>query len=64
MFSEALGVTGIVVTKLDGTAKGGAALAVREELGVPIVWLGVGEGVEDIRPFSAAEFATALVGED
>ena len=64
VFSEALGVTGIVVTKLDGTAKGGAALAVREELGVPIVWLGVGEGVEDIRPFSAAEFATALVGED
>ncbi len=64
VFSEALGVTGIVITKLDGTAKGGAALAVREVLGVPIVWLGVGEGVDDIRPFSAAEFATALVGED
>jgi fused signal recognition particle receptor len=63
VFSEALGVTGIVITKLDGTAKGGAALAVREALGVPIVWLGVGEGVDDIRPFSAAEFATALVGE-
>jgi fused signal recognition particle receptor len=64
VFSEALGVTGIVLTKLDGTAKGGAALAVRQELGVPIVWLGVGEGVEDIRPFSAAEFASALLGED
>ena len=64
VFSEALGVTGIVLTKLDGTAKGGAALAVRQELRVPIVWLGVGEGVEDIRPFSAAEFAAALLGED
>jgi fused signal recognition particle receptor len=64
VFSEALGVTGIVITKLDGTAKGGTALAVHEALGVPIVWLGVGEGVDDIRPFSAAEFATALVGED
>ena len=64
VFSEALGVTGIVLTKLDGTAKGGAALAVRQELGVPIVWLGVGEGVDDIRPFSASEFATALLGED
>ena len=64
VFSEALGVTGIVITKLDGTAKGGAALAVRAELGVPIVWLGVGEGLEDIRPFSAAEFATALLGGD
>ncbi len=64
VFSEALGVTGIVITKLDGTAKGGAALAVRQELAVPIVWLGVGEGVEDIRPFSAVEFAAALLGED
>jgi fused signal recognition particle receptor len=64
VFSQALGVTGIVLTKLDGTAKGGAALAVRQELGVPIVWLGVGEGIEDIRPFSAAEFASALLGED
>ena len=64
VFSEALGVTGIVLTKLDGTAKGGAALAVRQELGVPIVWLGVGEGIDDIRPFSAAEFASALLGED
>jgi fused signal recognition particle receptor len=64
VFSEALGVTGIVLTKLDGTAKGGAALAVRQELGVPIVWLGVGESIDDIRPFSASEFASALLGED
>lgn len=61
-FSEALGVTGIVMTKLDGTAKGGAALAVRRELGVPIRFIGVGEGIEDLRPFSPAEFARALVG--
>jgi fused signal recognition particle receptor len=63
VFSEALGVTGIVITKLDGTAKGGAALAAHQELALPIVWLGVGEGVEDFRPFSAAEFAAALLGE-
>ncbi len=63
MFSEALGVTGIVLTKLDGTAKGGAALAVRRELGVPILFVGVGEGVDDLRPFSAAEYARALLGE-
>jgi fused signal recognition particle receptor len=51
------------LTKLDGTAKGGAALAVREELGVPIVFIGVGEGIEDLRPFSSADYAEALVGE-
>jgi fused signal recognition particle receptor len=64
VFGEALGVTGVVLTKLDGTAKGGAALAVREELGVPIRWIGVGEGVEDLRPFAAGEFVAALLGED
>ena len=63
-FSEALGVTGIVLTKLDGTARGGSALAVRRELGVPISFIGVGEGVEDLRPFSPGEFARALVGLD
>ncbi|MGH7855738.1 MAG: signal recognition particle-docking protein FtsY, partial [Candidatus Binatia bacterium] len=64
VFSETLGVTGIVLTKLDGTAKGGAALAVRQELGVPIRYVGVGERVEDLRRFSAREFAAALVGEE
>jgi fused signal recognition particle receptor len=64
VFSEALGLTGIVLTKLDGTAKGGAALAVREELGVPILFVGVGEGVDDLRPFSASEFAAGLLGEE
>jgi fused signal recognition particle receptor len=64
VFGDALGLTGIVLTKLDGTAKGGAALAVREELGVPILYVGVGETVEDLRPFSPGEFARALLGED
>jgi fused signal recognition particle receptor len=64
VFSEALGLTGIVLTKLDGTAKGGAALAVREEIGVPILFVGVGEGVDDLRPFSASEFAAGLLGEE
>jgi len=63
VFSEVLGVTGIVLTKLDGTAKGGAALAVREELGVPILYVGVGEGLDDLRPFDAAEFASGLLGD-
>jgi fused signal recognition particle receptor len=64
VFGEALGVTGVVLTKLDGTAKGGAALAVREEIGVPIRWIGVGEGVDDLRPFVAREFVAALLGEE
>ena len=63
VFSEALGVTGIVLTKLDGTAKGGAVLAVREELGVPVLFVGVGEGIDDLRPFDAREFAEGLLGD-
>ena len=64
VFGEALGLTGIVLTKLDGTAKGGSALAVRAELGVPILYAGVGEAVDDLRPFSASEFAAAMLGEE
>ncbi|MBI2963355.1 MAG: signal recognition particle-docking protein FtsY [Deltaproteobacteria bacterium] len=64
VFTEALGLSGIVLTKLDGTAKGGAALAIREELGVPILYVGVGEGLDDLRPFSSAEYARALLGEE
>ena len=64
VFGEALGVTGVVLTKLDGTAKGGAALAVRQEIGVPIRWIGVGEGIDDLRPFAAREFVAALLGEE
>ena len=60
-FKEAAGITGIVLTKLDGTAKGGIAIAIAKELGVPVKYAGVGEGVDDLRPFDAAEFAQALI---
>ena len=61
-FAKAGGVTGLVLTKLDGTAKGGVAVAVVRELGVPIRYVGVGEKVEDLLPFDAAAFAASLVG--
>ena len=61
-FAKAGGVTGLVVTKLDGTAKGGIAVAVVRDLGVPIRYVGVGEAAEDLLPFDAAAFADALVG--
>jgi fused signal recognition particle receptor len=62
VFSDAVEVTGVALTKLDGTAKGGIALAIAGELGIPVKLIGVGEGIEDLRPFDAEEFATALVG--
>jgi len=61
LFSEAIDVSGIVLTKLDGTAKGGIALAIASELGIPVKLIGVGEQLEDLRPFDAGEFARALV---
>jgi fused signal recognition particle receptor len=61
LFSETVDVTGIVLTKLDGTAKGGIALAIASELGIPVKLIGVGEQLEDLRPFDAGEFARALV---
>jgi fused signal recognition particle receptor len=61
IFSEAVQVTGLALTKLDGTAKGGIALAIAHELGIPVKLIGVGEQLEDLRPFDAAEFARALV---
>jgi fused signal recognition particle receptor len=61
-FTEAVGVTGIVLTKLDGTAKGGVVLAIRSELGLPIKLVGVGEGVADLVAFDPAEFVEALFG--
>ncbi len=61
-FRDAVGVDGIVITKLDGTAKGGIAVAVSRDLGVPILRIGVGESADDLRPFHAVEFASALVG--
>jgi fused signal recognition particle receptor len=60
-FNAALGVDGIVLTKLDGTAKGGIAVAIARELGIPLLYIGVGEGLEDLRPFEAETFARALV---
>ena len=61
-FAKADGLTGLVLTKLDGTAKGGVAVAVVEELGVPIRYAGVGEGVDDLLPFDPAAFAKGLFG--
>jgi len=61
-FAKAGGVTGLVVTKLDGTAKGGVAVAVVRELGVPIRYVGVGEAVEDLLPFDPAAYTDALIG--
>jgi fused signal recognition particle receptor len=61
-FTEAVGVTGIVLTKLDGTAKGGVVLAIRSELGLPIKLVGVGEGPSDLVAFDPAEFVAALFG--
>ncbi|MEB3355317.1 MAG: signal recognition particle-docking protein FtsY [Synechococcales bacterium] len=61
VFSEAANLSGVVLTKLDGTAKGGVALAVVQQLGLPIRFLGAGEGIEDLRPFSSYEFVEALL---
>jgi fused signal recognition particle receptor len=62
LFSQAAGVTGVVLTKLDGSAKGGVAVAIAHELGLPVKLVGIGEGLEDLRPFDAHDFARALVG--
>ncbi|MEO5364832.1 MAG: signal recognition particle-docking protein FtsY [Magnetococcus sp. WYHC-3] len=59
-FHESLGLTGLIVTKLDGTAKGGVVVGLAERFGLPIRYVGVGEGVEDLRPFDAAQFSQAL----
>jgi fused signal recognition particle receptor len=59
-FHAAIGVTGLAITKLDGTAKGGIIFAIAKELKLPIRYIGVGEGIDDLRPFSADEFVTAL----
>lgn len=61
VFSQAAQLTGVVLTKLDGTAKGGVALAVSRDLGLPIRFIGAGEGIEDLRPFSSYEFVEALL---
>ncbi|HEX2165215.1 MAG TPA: signal recognition particle-docking protein FtsY [Thermoanaerobaculia bacterium] len=61
LFREAVPLDGIVLTKLDGTAKGGIALAIAQELGLPVHMIGIGEGIEDLRPFDPADFAAAIL---
>ena len=60
-FKEAAGLTGIVLTKLDGTAKGGIVIAIAKELGVPVKLAGVGEGISDLRPFDARSYVEAII---
>jgi fused signal recognition particle receptor len=60
-FNEALGLTGLILTKLDGTAKGGIVVNIADQFRLPIRYVGIGESVEDLRPFDAAEFAEALL---
>ena len=63
-FKEAAEINGIVLTKLDGTAKGGVAIAIRKELNIPVWYIGVGEGIDDLQAFDAKEFVNALFGEN
>lgn len=62
LFQKAAAITGIVLTKLDGTAKGGVIIGLKSELAMPVKWVGVGEGIDDLRPFVAKDFACALFG--
>jgi fused signal recognition particle receptor len=64
VFTQVVDVTGIVLTKLDGSAKGGIVVAVQRELGVPVKLVGLGEGADDLAPFEPAAFVDALLGED
>ena len=63
MFAEVVDITGIVLTKLDGTAKGGIVIAVQRELGVPVKLIGLGEGPDDLAPFEPGAFVDALIGD-
>ena len=60
-FKERAGLTGIVLTKLDGTAKGGIVVAISKELGVPVKLAGIGEGIDDLQPFDAESYAEAII---
>ena len=64
LFKEVTDITGIVLTKLDGTAKGGIVVAIKSELQIPVRYIGVGEGIHDLQKFDAAEFAGALFGRE
>lgn len=59
-FGKSVGITGIILTKLDGTARGGIILAIKQKLGVPVKFIGIGEAIDDLRPFDAKEFAKAM----
>jgi len=64
VFTDTANVTGVVLTKLDGTAKGGVVIAIKAELGLPVKWIGIGEGIMDFRPFEADKFVEALFSSD
>jgi fused signal recognition particle receptor len=64
VFTEVVDVTGIVLTKLDGTAKGGIVISVQRVLGIPVKLVGLGEGADDLAPFDAAQFVDALLGDE
>jgi signal recognition particle GTPase len=63
IFGKRAGVTGLVMTKLDGTARGGILVAIAKKFGLPVHFIGVGEGIDNLEPFAAADFARAIVGE-
>ncbi len=60
LFTKSAPISGLVLTKLDGTAKGGVVIGLKSELSMPVKWIGVGEGMDDLRPFVANDFAAAL----
>jgi fused signal recognition particle receptor len=62
MFHEAIGITGIILTKLDGTAKGGIVVGIAHQLKLPIKFIGIGESLDDLRPFDARDFVEAIFG--
>jgi fused signal recognition particle receptor len=63
VFNELLGITGLIITKLDGTAKGGVAISLAKTFGIPVKKIGVGEGVEDLQDFNAQEYVEAMFGD-
>jgi len=64
LFTKAAPISGVVLTKLDGTAKGGVVIGIKSQLSMPVKWIGVGEGIEDLRPFVAEDFAKALFAKE
>lgn len=64
IFSQSMAISGLILTKLDGTAKGGSTIAIRRELGIPVRYIGVGEGMDDFQPFDADAFVAAIFGDD